>query len=496
MTITIPDHIRLDSGTLRFLQKEKSLLVGYETREVSDSFPAYNPATGELLCELPIAGKDEVDAMVRSAREAFEKVWRDGVTPARKATLLWRLADLMERDKQVLMELETLDNGKSLSNSRYDVESAIAHFRYYSGWATKIEGSSLNTGSGRSVSTRREALGVTALIVPWNFPLMIASWKLAPALACGNTCILKPAEQTSLTALYLLELIREAGFPAGVVSVATGPGNPTGEALCLHMDVDKVSFTGSTRVGRLIMKMASESNLKRVSLELGGKSPNIVFADSDLEKVKESILWTSFYNSGQECTLGSRLYIQDTVYESVLEDLCKRASGLRLGNGLEDPDLGPMISEAQLKAVQEKIDKGVKDGADLLMGGRRCLGELKDGFFLPPTIFTHRNDTIDLVQEEIFGPVVAVSAFRDEEEVISRANDSKYGLAAAVWTNDLSKAHRCVHDLEAGTVWVNGYDMFDASVPFGGFRQSGIGKEMGRSAIELYTREKAVWIAF
>lgn len=494
--ITIPQHTKLRPETLAFLKADKDLFIGYGPVKTTARFKTLNPANGEELCSLPLAGVAEIDAMVAIARKAFRTAWREGVSPAEKAVLLWKLADLMERDKEVLMELETLDNGKPLSNSRYDVESAIAHFRYYSGWANKIEGATINAGGGKAVNTRREPLGVTGLIVPWNFPLMIAAWKLAPALCCGNTCILKPAEQTSLTALYLFTLIKEAGFPEGVVQVATGPGNPTGEALCSHMDVDKVSFTGSTRVGKLIMEMAAKSNLKIISLELGGKSPNIIFSDADTEQLRQSLLWSSFYNAGQECTLGSRLYIQESVYESLLEQLVVDASKLKIGNGLTDPDLGPLISEAQMNAVISKIDAGLQDGAELLCGGRRCQGALAEGFFLSPAVFTHRDDGIDLVQEEVFGPVVAVSTFKEEEEVIARANNSKYGLAAGVWTSDISKAHRCISQLEAGTVWVNGYDMFDAAVPFGGFRQSGIGKEMGKSALELYTREKAVWIAF
>ena len=494
--IVLPEGADLSSKTRSFLEKKKQLLLAEAVLDVADHMESVDPATGRILCELPVAGKKEVDAMVKLARQAFENEWRDRVSPAAKAGLLWKLADLMERDKNVLMELETLDNGKPLSNSKYDVESAIAHFRYYSGWATKIEGSVINTGRGASVQARREPLGVTGLIVPWNFPLMIAAWKLAPALACGNTCILKPAEQTSLTALYLADLIKEAGFPPGVVTVATGPGAVTGVALCEHMDVDKISFTGSTRVGRLIMEMAAKSNLKRVSLELGGKSPNIIFSDANKKEVRASLLWSSFYNSGQECTLGSRVYVEASVYDHFVEALVTDASALKVGSGFSGADLGPMISEDHLQMVLQRIDRGVQDGAEIVLGGQRCNGELKDGFFLSPTIFTHTNDELELVQEEVFGPVVTISKFHDEEEVIARANDSRYGLAAGVWTSDLKRAHRCIDQLHAGTVWVNGYDLFNPAVPFGGFKESGVGKEMGKSALELYTREKAIWITW
>ena len=488
-----PNIKQLNPKTAQFLAKEHQLFINNEWISSKDYFAAINPADGSTLTKIALAEKTDVDKAVATARKAFESTWA-AVTPAERSQLIWKLADLIERDRQILEELETLDNGKPLDKAVYDIGGVIDHFRYYAGWATKIEGSSIPVGSDKLVYTRKEPLGVVGLIVPWNFPLMIAAWKLAPALACGNCCILKPAEQTSLTALYLGNLIHEAGFPAGVVNIVTGPGLPTGDAIARHPDIDKVSFTGSTAVGRKIMEASAQSNLKPISLELGGKSPNVIFDDAPLEGVLEGIHWCSFYNTGQECTLGSRLYVQRGVYQQVVDHLRDSAKKLTIGNGLQNPDLGPMVSEQQLNRVLNYIKIGQTEGADLVTGGGRVNGDLSKGYFLEPTIFAHENDQLQIVQEEIFGPVVAVSPFDTFDEIVHRANDTKYGLAAAVWTKDISKAHKFAHATQAGTVWINGYDLFDAAVPFGGFKESGIGKEMGKSAIDLYTKEKAVWV--
>ncbi|MBX2876592.1 MAG: aldehyde dehydrogenase family protein [Saprospiraceae bacterium] len=494
--IQLPTGIQLQEKTLAFLAKTQHLFMGGEWTAPAEGqyFPTLNPANAEVLAEIPLATSPDIDQAVAAARHAFQNHWHPKIKPAKRSQLIHKLADLMQRDLPILMELETLDNGKPLNKAKYDVLGAINHFRYYAGWATKIEGTTIPVDGHKLVYTLREPLGVVGLIIPWNFPLMMAAWKLAPALACGNCCVLKPAEQTPLSALYLCNLIQEAGFPAGVVNVVTGPGVPTGEAISQHMDIDKVSFTGSTVVGRKIMTAAASSNLKKVSLELGGKSPNVIFADADLKAVSQSALWSSFYNTGQECTLGSRLYVERPVYEEFITKLKEQAEQLSIGNGLTNPDLGPVVSQKQLDRVLNYIQVGQNEGAELITGGERCTGALSDGYFLHPTIFGHTNDDLQVVQEEIFGPVVVVSPFDKPEEAISRANHTRYGLAAAVWTQDISKAHRFAQATQAGTVWINGYDLFDPAVPFGGHKESGIGAEMGRSAIDLYTQEKSVWV--
>ncbi len=345
------------------------------------------------------------------------------------------------------------------------------------------------------VYTRREPMGVVGLIIPWNFPLLMCAWKLAPALACGNTALLKPAEETPLSALRLGDLIEEAGIPPGVVNILTGPGLPTGAAIVAHNDVDKVAFTGSTQVGREIMKNAATSNLKRVSLELGGKSPNVIFADADLGKAIRGAIWAVFSTSGQECVAGSRLFVERPVYEQVIEGLAAEAQKIRVGNGFTPKvHIGPIISEQQLQRVLGYIASGRSGGAQVVTGGQRLGGELESGYFLSPTIFTHQDDTLSIVQEEIFGPVVAATPFDEWDVLVQRANMTHYGLAAGVWTRDISKAHRFAHAMKAGTVWINGYGHFDAAAPFGGYKESGFGREMGTDAIELYTQVKTVWV--
>lgn len=480
--------------TQEFLVSDKQLFIDNEWT-VSGSGTTYqtiNPADGQGICSVAQAGESDVQAAVDAARKAYQGTVRN-MSPGKRAALLHRLAECIRRDRVILAEIECIDNGKPYQRALADVNSAIAHLQYYAGWADKIEASQIPVHSPAVlVYTRREPLGVVALIVPWNFPLVMAIWKLAPALACGNCCILKPAQQTPLSALYLAELIREAGFPAGMVNVLTGDGE-TGALLSHHPDIDKVGFTGSTAVGKKILAASASSNLKKVSLELGGKSPNIIFGDADMHRVRESLVWACFFNSGQECTLGSRVYVEASRLQEVAEILTADAKALKIGPGMSNPDLGPLVSEIQLDRVCGFIQQGKRE-AELVLGGQRLGGELENGFFVEPTIFLASDQQTTIVQEEVFGPVVTLTAFSDEEELLTMANGTRYGLASAVWTQDISRAHRMAHALQAGVVWINGYDMFHPAVPFGGYKESGIGREMGKSALDLYTQEKAVWV--
>lgn len=484
---------KLHSKTSEFLKRSPKLFINNEWVDANsgDSFPSKDPANGSILCNIAAANKSDVDEAVAYARNAFKVKVRE-MNPAKRAGLMHKLADLLEQNLTPLSELECLDNGKPLVRAVADVKAAAGHLRYYAGWCDKIEGTQIPVHSPNiMVYTRREPLGVVGLIVPWNFPLLMAIWKLAPSTACGNCSILKPAEQTSLTALYLAELISEAGFPAGMIQILTGDGK-TGALLTEHSNIDKIGFTGSTEVGRKVMEASAKSNLKKVSLELGGKSPNIIFDDADLEKVHSSLIWASFYNSGQECTLGSRIYIHRSRVDEVLNHLKERTLNLSVGPGFNNPDLGPMVTNEHLDRVMGYINHGKKE-AELLLGGSRIEGELVQGYFIEPTIFQTNNQDAKIVKEEVFGPVVTVSTFEDEEELIAYANNSRYGLASAIWTEDLSRAHRVAHRIQAGVVWINGYDQFSPSVPFGGYKESGIGREMGKSALELYTQEKSIW---
>ncbi|MEP7358852.1 MAG: aldehyde dehydrogenase family protein, partial [Anaerolineales bacterium] len=449
----------LRPDTRAFLENgPKQLLIGGEWLPAAsgETFASINPATGQPLIEVALAGQADVDRAVAAARAAFEGGPWPALSGAERGELLWKLADLLEQHADELAELETLDNGKPIRTAREgDLPTAIKHFRYYAGWASKLEGSTLPVSiPNQFVYTVREPMGVVGLIIPWNFPLVMAAWKLAPALACGNTVILKPAEQTPLTALRLGELALEAGFPPGVVNVLTGPGVPTGAALTAHAGVDKVAFTGSTEVGRKIMAAAAGSNLKRVSLELGGKSPNIIFADADLEKAIKGATWAVFSSSGQECVAGSRLFVEKPIFQAVVDGLAAQAGRIRVGPGFAPKvHIGPIVSDKQLQTVLGHIERGRQAGAEIVTGGERLGGDLAGGYFIPPTIFTHADDSLPLLQEEIFGPVVAVTPFDDWDELITRANSTRYGLAAGAWTRDLSKAHRFARAVKAGTVW-------------------------------------------
>ncbi len=460
------------------------------------TFPTYDPATGQVLAKIAEGDAADVELAVKSSRKAFDKgPWRK-MTSSDRGKLIWRLADLLEKNLDEFAELESLDNGKPLTIAKAaDVPLAVDLFRYMAGWATKIEGNTIpitvpyTPGAKYLAYTLREPVGVVAQIIPWNFPLLMAAWKLGPALAAGCTVILKPAEQTPLSALRLGELIMEAGFPEGVVNIVPGYGETAGAALASHNDVDKVAFTGSTEVGRLILKAAA-GNLKKVSLELGGKSPNVVFKDADLNVAVKGAASAIFFNHGQCCCAGSRLFVEKSVYNDVVEGVAEEARKIKLGHGTDPAtQMGPLVSDEQMRRVCSYLESGVNEGAKAIAGGHRYGDQ---GYFVEPTVLVNTNDNMKVVQEEIFGPVVAAMSFDNTEELVERANNNVYGLAAAVWTKDINKAHTIAAEMRAGTVWVNCYNIFDAAMPFGGYKQSGWGREMGHDALELYTETKSV----
>lgn len=453
-----------------------------------------NPATGEVLTRIASGNKADVDAAVRAARNAMEGPWAR-LHPAERAGLLHKLADLLEARQGDFAQLETLDSGKPIGEAmEEDVPLSIDLFRYYADWATKLTGETLPVSTPGNVMayTRREPLGVVGLITPWNFPLQMVCLKAAAALACGNTVVVKPAELTSLTALRLAQLFAEVGFPEGVFNVVTGSGSEVGAALAAHDGVDKISFTGGTETGRKIVQ-ASAGNLKKVSLELGGKSPNIVFDDvPDMDAAVEAAFWAIFFNQGEICGAGSRLLLQRSIYDQFVAKLVKMTETIRLGNGL-DPEttMGPLISEQHRAQVEEYIESAAADGAQLIA---RC-GELPDkGFFVRPAIFGEVPCQARIAKEEIFGPVLSVIPFEDEAEALQIANDTIYGLAAGVWTSDMSRGHRLAHAIQAGTVWLNTYNLFDVAAPWGGMKQSGYGREYSRHALDEYTQVKTVWV--
>jgi phenylacetaldehyde dehydrogenase len=460
-----------------------------------ETLTTYDPATEEPLAEVAAGDKEDVDRAVRAARKAFEGgPWRR-MTPSERGRAIWKLADLIEQHTEEFAQLETLDNGKPLSVARVaDIPLVVDHFRYYAGWATKIEGETIPVSAPGFLNyTLREPVGVIGQIIPWNFPLLMAAWKLGAALACGNTVVLKPAEQTPLSSLRLGELLDEAGFPPGVVNIVTGYGETAGAAIASHPDVDKVAFTGSTEVGRLIMKAAA-GNLKRVSLELGGKSPNIVFADADLDEAAIGAASAIYFNHGQCCCAGSRLFIEEKVFDKIVPKLIDYSDKVKLGRGMDAAtEMGPLVSSEQYERVTGFLASGKKEGAKVSAGGGRPK-DLDKGYFVRPTVFTDVRSDMKVTQEEIFGPVVCAIPFKDPEEVAAAGNDTTYGLAAAVWTKDIQKAHRMAEILKAGTVWINCYNQFDAASPFGGYKQSGFGREMVKAALDLYTQIKSVWV--
>ncbi|MBE9239284.1 aldehyde dehydrogenase family protein [Anabaena aphanizomenioides LEGE 00250] len=454
-------------------------------------FATINPATGEVICEVAEADAADVDKAVQAARKAFNGEWRQ-ISATARGNLLYRLADLIEENLDELARLETLDNGKPINDSVGDIESVIACYRYYAGWADKVQGKTIPINGPYFCYTRHEPVGVVGQIIPWNFPLLMQAWKLAPALATGNTVVMKTAEQTPLSALRVGELIVEAGFPAGVVNILSGYGPTAGAAIAYHHDIDKVAFTGSTEVGHLIMEAAAKSNLKRVTLELGGKSPNIVFADANIDAAIQAAHEAIFFNQGQCCSAGSRLFVEAKIYDEFVNRSVEIARQRTVGDPF-DPNTqqGPQVDQEQFNRVMSYIESGQREGARMLYGGDR-VGDR--GYFITPTVFADVRDEMKIAQEEIFGPVMSIIKFEDVEEVIQRANNTMYGLAAAVWTQDITKAHAIANNVRAGTVWVNCYDVFDAAAPFGGFKQSGMGRELGEYGLQQYTEIKTVTV--
>ena len=482
-----------------FIERAPRMLIGADWTAADDGalMDLRNPATGEVLCQVPSSSAVDVDRAVRAARQAFDDSPWSRAKPRDRQNLLWKLADLMERDADLLAELECLNNGKSAAVARVmDVQLGIDFLRYMAGWATKIEGSSVDVsmplmpGEEFHGFIRREAVGVVGAIVAWNFPLLLACWKLGPALATGCTVVLKPADETPLTALKLAELVLEAGYPAGVFNVVTGTGITAGAALTHHPLVDKLTFTGSTAVGKEIGKAAMD-HMTRVTLELGGKSPTIVLADADLNSAAAGAAQAIFFNQGQVCCAGSRLYVHRKHFDNVVADIAGIANGMKLGNGLDPTvDMGPLISARQQQRVFNYIELGREKGATLACGGE----QFGPGYFVKPTVIVDVDQKNPVVQEEIFGPVLVALPFDDLDEVVRLANDSPYGLGASIWSNDLGAVHRMIPKIKSGSVWVNCHSALDPALPFGGYKLSGVGREMGAAAIEHYTELKSVLI--
>jgi acyl-CoA reductase-like NAD-dependent aldehyde dehydrogenase len=498
MAAAVPSIERAASGVtssavLGFLRKPKQLLIGgkWVAAKSGKTFETINPANEEVLALAAEGDKADVDEAVKVARKAYEDGKWSKIGPHQRARYLLKIADLIEQNADELATLETLNNGMAISLARGMVAGAVDTFRYYAGWSTKIYGETNPSDPSMFNYTLREPVGVCGQIIPWNGPIAMLAWKVAPALACGNVSILKPAEQTPLTALRLGELILEAGIPEGVVNIITGFGETAGAAIASHPDIDKVAFTGSTEVGKLILQ-ASAGNLKRVSLELGGKSPNVVFEDADLESAVATSVFGFTMLSGQVCCAGTRVFVQEDFHDRFADALTRYTSKVRAGDPLDPKTtVGPLVSKEQFDRVKGYLAIGKDEGAKLTTGGDVTDGK---GYFVNPTVFTDVKNTMKIAREEIFGPVVSVIPFKDETDAVLQGNDTTYGLAAAVWTNDVSRAHKVARKLKAGTVWVNCYNVIDPISPFGGYKQSGIGRELGKHSIDLYTQIKSVYV--
>ncbi len=484
----------LDEVT-KFIEGSPQMVIGGRPTGAAsgETFDVIDPSTGKAFTQVPRANIADVDAAVASAREAFEDRRWSGLRPGKRTEILYKFGELVKRHIPELSQLESLDSGKPVSLSSGEMWFAGDVLRYYAGWPTKMHGETNPTDDNTFVYTLREPVGVCGGIIPWNFPMLMAVYKVGPALAFGNTCVLKPAEQTPLTALRLGELALEAGVPDGVLNVVTGFGEEAGQALAQHEDVDKIAFTGSTEVGRKILH-ASEANLKRVSLELGGKSPNVVFPDADLKRASKGSMLGVFLNSGQVCTAGTRILVEKSIHDGFVSSLVDATSSMKLGPALaDDTGMGPVVSEEQKDRVTGYIEIGRNEGAEVVTGGGTP-SDLGDGYFVEPTVFTGVNNNMRIAQEEIFGPVASVIQVDDVDDAIRTANDTIYGLAATVWTNDLKKAHKVARGIKAGTVWVNTSGLYDPAVSYGGFKQSGFGRELGRGSMDIYTDQKSVWI--
>ncbi len=478
---------------LDFLKRPKNLLIGgkWVPAKSGKTFETINPANEEVLALVAEGDKADVDEAVKVARKAYEEGKWPNIGPHQRARYLFKIAELIEAHADELAILETLNNGMAISLARGMVAGAAEVFRYYAGWTTKIYGETNPSDPSMFNYTLREPVGVCGQIIPWNGPIAMFAWKIAPALACGNVSILKPAEQTPLTALRLGELVLEAGVPDGVVNIITGFGETAGAAIASHPDIDKVAFTGSTEVGKLILQ-ASAGNLKRVSLELGGKSPNVIFADADLESAVSTSMFGFCMLSGQVCCAGTRVFVQQDFQDTFVDALTRYTSKFKASDPLDPKTtVGPLVSREQFERVKSYLELGKKEGATPVLGGEVTSGK---GYFVDPAIFTGVKNNMRIAQEEIFGPVAAIIPFKDENDAVLQGNDTTYGLAAAVWTKDVSRAHKVARALKAGTVWVNCYNNIDPISPFGGYKQSGIGRELGKYAIDLYTQIKSVYV--